>query len=804
MRARRRTRVCRRSGGRSAALLAVVAALVLSACDGFFFDPAPPAGATVAVAFRTEGPALQPAAQDAFDRLDAARILLRQSGGVLFDDLVPLVAVTGGLVAEIEVDAGSAAGPAVLEAELRAEGDPLFEGETSIELAPGLPVDATVPLTLVDDPPVVQILTPTPATVVVEGVRVTLSAVATDKPDGDITDQIVWSVDGSDLDLGGGTIETSLGAGERVVTARVTDSGGNTSSASVTVTVLDRVAVSTTSLSDGRVGEPYEAALAATGGDGTYAWTLAAGSLPPGIALSAEGRLSGTPSVSGTFDITVRVTSAGGSATRALRLVVAERAPPRITVEALPDAVIGLPYGVQLTAVGGDGSYTWRLIDSFLPVGLQLSSGGAISGIPTGPTGTRSLIVEVESAGQTDRAVLALEVVAPLTVVPTSLPDAEVDLSYSFQFDAIGGDGVYTWSLVDGVVPPGLTLDDGGLLSGVPIESGSYLFTVQVRSAGQTASRQVELAVAPGLAPSELAWIVENRTPGVIRFLNAATRQSLGTLQVGANPLDMAITPDGDRAVVVSGGAPSISIIDTGTRQVVDTLSLGGRQLSAVEIDPDGSVAYLTSFTTDEVVVLDLFDLELAATIPVGDGPTDLAVAPGGNDLYVVNATDASVSIVDLFGLVEVDTILGTPGDGYRYITLDPSSPFIAYVTADEYVWVVQVSDAFEIDRAFVSQGRPERVVARSDGLLFVALSGASPGVGVLENVEGYFQTFTISLPGEPRDLALVRDQTELWVVGGLGAPYFNAYNALSQTFDPIAIDPLPATPYRLVLPPGF
>lgn len=83
------------------------------------------------------------------------------------------------------------------------------------------------------------------------------------------------------------------------------------------------LAIGTTSLPLAAAGAPYSALLAASGGTAPYSWSLASGSLPPGLALSGAGALSGTPAASGTTSFTVEVTdAAGATATEALTLEV--------------------------------------------------------------------------------------------------------------------------------------------------------------------------------------------------------------------------------------------------------------------------------------------------------------------------------------------------------------------------------------------------------------------------------------------------------------------------------------------------
>ena len=73
----------------------------------------------------------------------------------------------------------------------------------------------------------------------------------------------------------------------------------------------------------------YAQALSARGGTAPYTFTLDAGTLPTGMTLSAEGALAGTPTETGSFEVTIRATDAlGFSGTRTYALTVIARPDP--------------------------------------------------------------------------------------------------------------------------------------------------------------------------------------------------------------------------------------------------------------------------------------------------------------------------------------------------------------------------------------------------------------------------------------------------------------------------------------------
>lgn len=68
----------------------------------------------------------------------------------------------------------------------------------------------------------------------------------------------------------------------------------------------------------------------------------------------------------------------------------------------------------------------------------------------------------------------------PLVVTTQSLPSAIVGVFYSATLSASGGVPPYTWTVISGALPPGLSLDTAGNITGTPTTQGTYNFTVQV------------------------------------------------------------------------------------------------------------------------------------------------------------------------------------------------------------------------------------------------------------------------------------------------------------------------------------
>ena len=196
------------------------------------------------------------------------------------------------------------------------------------------------------------------------------------------------------------------------------------------------VTVTTTTLNPGTVNTSFTATLSATGGSGTYTWSVSSGNLPTGLTLSSAGVITGTPTTAGLSSFTVQAEDSETtpeSGTQALKLAISGG---NLAITSLPlqGGQVGQVYpNFTLAAKGGVPPYTFAIDSSNpLPAGLTLSN-GTISGTPT-TAGNYTVGLSV-----TDSANTTASQTAPLAIAASgaSLPNG----TYSFEFSGTGPHG---------------------------------------------------------------------------------------------------------------------------------------------------------------------------------------------------------------------------------------------------------------------------------------------------------------------------------------------------------------------------
>ncbi len=310
------------------------------------------------------------------------------------------------------------------------------------------------------------------------------------------------------LTLSGATIGgTPTAGGTSDFTVQVTDGGQPAQTKQIALSLVigpALLAITRTSLPTAMVGTPYSQTLSASGGTAPYSWSIASGSLPPGLTLSGA-TVTGTPSAPGSSTFTARVADKSTpQQTAQMTFTLPVLAPLTIATASLPVGTSGIAYQQTLTATGGTPNYKWSIAAGALPSGVTLSATGTLTGIPTG-AGTfhfTVLVTDESNPPKSSQKDFTVTIGTPPSIVTQSpLPASIVSQNYSQTLTASGGTSPYHWVLASGQLPPGIALSDAGLVSGIPSAAGTFTATIQVTdSAGKTSTRSFDLRIDSLLA----------------------------------------------------------------------------------------------------------------------------------------------------------------------------------------------------------------------------------------------------------------------------------------------------------------
>jgi YVTN family beta-propeller protein len=118
-----------------------------------------------------------------------------------------------------------------------------------------------------------------------------------------------------------------------------------------------------------------------------------------------------------------------------------------------------------------------------------------------------------------------------------------------------------------------------------------------------------------------------NAQDGTVSIIDVASKKVVQTLAAGvASANRLKFTPDGKLVLISTLGGPNLTIIDAATRDVVKRVKIG-RGAAGIQMQPDGSRAYVACTPDDYVTIIDLKSLEVTGHIQAGKQPDGLAWA---------------------------------------------------------------------------------------------------------------------------------------------------------------------------------
>jgi len=275
----------------------------------------------------------------------------------------------------------------------------------------------------------------------------------------------------------------------------------------------------------------------------------------------------------------------------------------------LPIATKGLAYVATINTIGASGPFTWAITSGALPIGLSLSSSNTssvnITGTPT-TVGTSTVTLQATNGSGTPISQSftitvnpppSLTITTPLTIAPGTIGQP-----YTYTLQAAYGTPPYSWSIISGGLPSGLTCAGAtlpcsvsdGVISGTPATVGTYTFTVEVEDSATPnrgiATATLTLTISEVLVNSDLngnyAFLVSGFDPSGKNFMAAGSLFASG----GAISNGIMDTNDGGtvQTQIAFSGTYSIGADGVGTMTLVPV----GRTF-AVSFVPSGSGSFV-------------------------------------------------------------------------------------------------------------------------------------------------------------------------------------------------------------------
>ncbi|MEP7306158.1 MAG: bifunctional YncE family protein/alkaline phosphatase family protein [Acidobacteriota bacterium] len=226
--------------------------------------------------------------------------------------------------------------------------------------------------------------------------------------------------------------------------------------------------------------------------------------------------------------------------------------------------------------------------------------------------------------------------------------------------------------------PSGLTLDANGarlyvalnmtnevavidtttrtILRRVPV--GTYPYTAVISADGSKVyvSNWGGVVPAPGDFTDGMFPVVVDRrtgipTTGTVSVLDTRSDTVVKTISVGLHPTGMALSPIGNRLFVTNANSDTVSVINTRTDTVVKTLQVGetgrggvpipGSSPNAVTVSPNGRTLYVANATENAIAIVDTDargnERDVRGLIPTGWYPTAVALDATGQQLFIAS-----------------------------------------------------------------------------------------------------------------------------------------------------------------------
>ncbi len=482
----------------------------------------------------------------------------------------------------------------------------------------------------------------------------------------------ISSVDGKITGTPNVTGNFTVNVGATTTTA---DSNNGTVSKVVIISIAGITSAATVSYNqDVAVGVPYQIA-AFPSPPSSFAQT---GTLPPGLIFTAgSGQISGTPTVSGTYPITIEATTTAGVVSQGLTITVVSAGAPVITstpaLSTNPAAptLIGT-VGQSLASTTGNiqinathppidaNSYT----ATGLPTGLSVAPAtGIISGTPS-VSGDFSLTLgatnSVGAGVGTQNVTIRINPSTAPSITSGNPPASNVNAVFSYQIVASNAPILSYAVVAPSALPTGLTINVGsGLITGTPTVSGSFQVTVNATNVvGPSTAKVLTFTINPTSTPVVTSPTFASLPAGVAITPIQVVATNPTILSYAGTGLPPGLTIDTTTGVI--SGTPTTPGVSTATISATNAVGTGGGLAVAFTVGVPAPTACAMSVPLNTATTLDL-----ASCLFPGFSPTGVSVvATPVHGTAAVSGTKVTYTPVRNYFGADTFTFVGSGAGG--------------------------------------------------------------------------------------------------------------------------------------------
>ncbi|RZK18732.1 MAG: hypothetical protein EOO86_09400 [Pedobacter sp.] len=415
--------------------------------------------------------------------------------------------------------------------------------------------------------------------------------------------------------------------GNNTVAVTVTDANGNTVTSNYTLKITDPLVLPTATLANGTTGVSYTPQIIPSAIGGTTPYVYSATGLPPGLTFTPGTRaITGTPTLAGTYPVTVTATDADGkTVTTIYSITVLDplALPPTVLADGNENVVY--PNQTILPATGGSGGYTY--VASNLPLGLAFDGATRqITGTPSQAGNYSILITVTDAGGRTASRSYPLRVIGTLNLPSTTLADGTVGTTYPTRtLPAVtGGTPGYTYSATG--LPQGMVFNPATReISGTPTIGGTFGISLTATDAANnsaTTTYTLNVNVSAPVVASTTVCSGSGATLSVSNTISGATISYRLYGPTGSTPIETNAT-----GVFLT---PAVTSQTTFYVEAVSGSAVSAKTAVVVSVNPP---ATLPTVASSNLVINAGQTATLTATFDAGNSIAWYDVAAGGTAL---------------------------------------------------------------------------------------------------------------------------------------------------------------------------